>query len=763
MKRLETDRLILRPWAKEDADDLFAYAKLMNVGPKAGWKPHENKHESLQIIKKFIQADDTWAIESKESKRVIGSVGLHEKQPDPTKKTLYLGYVLSPDWQGMGLMTEACEAVVRHAFFDLDVKQIISSHFIGNDKSERVLKRLGFRYERKKEYETVSYGILPSKAYRLTHEHYILGGTKMNTWNLDILYTGFDDERLKKDEARFDGIIEKMRDFEEVFAGEEHDVADLIAYLNQQIEYTELADKLFHFAMLKQSTHSTDQEAVKYLNRLQTKTAALSKVETMFKQWLKRFPDIGKAIEKDDFLQEHAYYLSERIEEAKHLLDEDTEQLIAKLRQSGSTAWSRLQSLLTSTLAVDYEGDEKPLSEVRNLAYDKDPETRKKAYQAELAAYEKIDKPIAFSLNAIKGEVNTLSEERGYASPFEQTLIQSRMKKETLDAMLEAMRGFLPSFRKYLKRKASLLGHEDGLPFYDLFAPVGDLSRTFTVEEAKDYILRNFGSFSKRLHDMAKRAFEEEWIDFFPKKGKVGGAFCANIPSIKESRVLTNFTGSFSDVITLSHELGHAYHGEAIFGESILNTDYTMPVAETASTFCETIVKNAALADSGDEDEKIYLLESSLQDSTQVIVDIMSRYLFEKAVFEGRKDTLFDEKELKDMMLDAQKKTYGDGLDPQCLHPYMWVCKGHYYSGGLSYYNFPYAYGLLFAKGLYAKYLEDREAFVGLYDKLLASTGKMNVEDVAKIADIDVTQKAFWVDSLNIIKKDIDRFLELTE
>jgi len=307
------------------------------------------------------------------------------------------------------------------------------------------------------------------------------------------------------------------------------------------------------------------------------------------------------------------------------------------------------------------------------------------------------------------------------------------------------------------------LGHKNGLPFYDLFAPIGNVNKTFTVEEARDYIIYNFGTFSPRLREMAERAFHDGWIDFFPKKGKVGGAFCANIHSIKESRVLTNFKGSFGDVITLAHELGHAYHGENIFTESILNSEYTMPVAETASTFCETIVNKAALKDSTSKEEKIYLLESSIQDYTQVIVDILSRFYFEKSVFEGRKSTLFDENELKELMIDAQKRTYGDGLDSAQLHPYMWLCKSHYYSGGLSYYNFPYAFGLLFAKGLYSAYLKDKKNFVPLYDKLLSATGKNSVEDAAKIAGIDVSSKEFWISSLELLKSDIDDFLKLTE
>ncbi|MBN2697065.1 MAG: M3 family oligoendopeptidase, partial [Bacilli bacterium] len=482
-----------------------------------------------------------------------------------------------------------------------------------------------------------------------------------------------------------------------------------------------------------------------------------------FSKWLKDFPDLDKTIENDPLLKEHEFHLNEIRAQAKHMLDDQTESLISKLKQNGSTAWSRLQGLLTSTVAVDYQGKEITLSEVRNLAYEEDAKTRKSAYEAELAAYEKIDKSIAFCINGIKGEVNTLSEARGFASPLDEALFKSRIKKTTLDVMLETMEEYLPYFRKYLKRKAQLLGHENGLPFFDLFAPIGSSGKTFTIPEANEYILKNFSTFNKRLPEMAGRAFTESWIDYLPKKGKVGGAFCANIPSIKESRVLTNFTGAFGDVITISHELGHAYHGEAIFSESILNADYTMPVAETASTFCETIVNKAALKDAKDDEEKIYLLESSLQDYTQVIVDIMSRFLFEKSVFDGRRKTVFDENELKEMMLDAQRKTYGDGLDEKYLHPYMWACKSHYYSGELSYYNFPYAFGLLFAKGLYAQYLENKTEFVEMYDKLLAATGKNMVEDAAMLAGIDVTKKSFWQGSLELLKEDIELFLKLTE
>jgi pepF/M3 family oligoendopeptidase len=585
----------------------------------------------------------------------------------------------------------------------------------------------------------------------------------MRKWSLEKLYKGFDDPKFQEDLKKLEQLILEINSQAIDFENYEKKSQKLLRYLKNEMVLNDLVDKLYHFASLTTSVESTNQEANKMVNALQTKLTELTKTSTLFVKWMKDYPNLEDDILEYDLIKEHAFFLNEVKEQASHMLDTELEVMVSKLRQTASSSWGKLQSLLTSTLDVEYDGKTITLSEVRNLATDKDPEIRKKAYEAELKSYEKIQDSIAFALNSIKGEVNTLSKARGFDSPLAQALNNSRMKQETLDAMQSAVKDYYDIFRKYLKRKAKLLGHENGLPFYDLFAPIGKNDTTFTIDQANEYVLKNFKTFSPRLHDLAKRAFDESWVDYTPRKGKRGGAFCANMHAIKESRVMTNFTGSFSDMITLSHELGHAYHGEAIFNESNLNSNYTMPVAETASTFCETIVNNAAIKDVKTDEEKIFLLESSLQDYTQVVIDIMSRFIFEKSVFEGREKTVFDAEELKELMLDAQKQTYGDGLDQDLLHPYMWICKPHYYSGGLSYYNFPYTYGLLFAKGLYAKYLEDKEAFVKIYDDLLAATGKNKVEDVAKLAGIDVTKKDFWKSSLELLKKDIELFLELTE
>ena len=263
------------------------------------------------------------------------------------------------------------------------------------------------------------------------------------------------------------------------------------------------------------------------------------------------------------------------------------------------------------------------------------------------------------------------------------------------------------------------------------------------------------------LSEMVATAFDNAWIDFYPRSGKAGGAFCAGVDCLGESRILTNFDGTLSDVVTLAHELGHAFHNLCIRDHRILNHDYSMPLAETASTFNECVVMNHAIAQAADDGEKLALIESQLQDVTQIIVDISSRYRFETAVLARREQEFLDADALCGLMRTAQLESYGDGLDESCLHPYMWVCKSHYY--GSTFYNFPYAFGGLFARGLYARYEQEGKAFVPKYKKLLHTTPIATAEDVARVADIDLTDKDFWRGALETVAENIDLFCELVE
>lgn len=583
-------------------------------------------------------------------------------------------------------------------------------------------------------------------------------------WSLENLYKSFDDEEFVKDYKNLPLELNALI----AWAKEnlkELSVEKIEYFLEEIIKLKKVYEKLYSFSQLSYTVNVKDENAIKTIEYCEKLGVSFTEIFVIFSEGLKEISDLDLMINSSKVLKEHEFYLKEIKDSLKYQLSKDEELAIAKIKNTGSKAWSKLQENMTATLNIEVEvlGEKKilPLPAVRNLAYEDSKETRKNAYIAELKAYERVDQSVASALNAIKGEALTETEMRGYNSILERTLIDSRLKKETLDAMLSAMKDFLPNFAQFLKTKAKVLGHEKSLPFYDLFAPVGEANMTFTEEEAKEFILKNFYSFSKNLGDMTKTAFDEKWIDFNPREGKVGGAFCYNLQSIGESRILSNFTGSFSDVGTLAHELGHAYHGYALKDESYLNTDYTMPIAETASIFCETIVKNAILK-TASEKEKFFILEQDISDCLQVIVDIYSRYLFESNVIEKRKNGSLSVEELKELMMQAQKDAYLDGLDHEVLHPYMWLCKGHYYEASLNFYNFPYAFGLLFAKGLYAQYLENGQEFVQKYDKLLALTGKATIEEVVAFMGIDISNREFWDKSLSLIGKSIEEFVNLS-
>lgn len=576
-------------------------------------------------------------------------------------------------------------------------------------------------------------------------------------WDLKDFYLGFDDPNYQKDIKRLELLISDYLQLPSLMS-QLKELEVLLKYIEINQEMVKLVRTLTSFNSLTRSTDVSNQQALLNLAQLSKMLNETTQTSVLFTRYLSSV-ELEKYL-NNDIIKDNFFQLNKIKESSKHLLTEQEEILYSKLREVSSSSWSQVQNLLTAKLDVLYEGKNITLPEVRNLAYDKDEKVRKAAYYAEIEASESIEEMVALALSNIKREVVIMSELRGYDNVIESTLISSNMSLETLTAMIDAMRDFRPYFANYLKAKANYLGHKNGLPFYDLFAPVGSLKKTYTYEEAQTVIVEAFGSYSSKLSGFASKAFTLNWLDPFPKRGKSGGAFCSNQPQLKQSRILSNFTGSLSDVSTLAHELGHGYHGEIISDNTPLNWSYPMPLAETASIFCETIVTNHLLSELTDDEERLSVLEIALQGDTQVIIDILSRYIFETEIIKLA-DGPISKDQMKSIMISAQKEAYQDGLDPNILHPFMWLNKGHYYSSGLNFYNFPYAFGLLFGKGLYAIYLEDKEAFIKNYDNLLALTTKATVEDVAKSMNIDVTKKAFWINSLKIIKKDIDEVIRL--
>ncbi|WFD09862.1 M3 family oligoendopeptidase [Tepidibacter hydrothermalis] len=583
-------------------------------------------------------------------------------------------------------------------------------------------------------------------------------------WSLDDIYKSFDSDEFKSDLDKFYKYIEDINKWSEENLTSYDKCKEKIEYII--VNYNDFFDlfmKLISYAQLTLSVDAKNKQALSFVEKLEKDVTQITSSKVKFEKYIGEIKDIETFINSSDLINEYSFYIKEIKDNYKYLLTDKEEMSIAKMKNTGSDSWTKLQELLTSTLLVDIEVENEnkklPLSVVRSMAYDKNENIRKNAYDAEIRSYKKIEESSAAALNSIKGEAITLCNLRGYDSVLQKTIIDSRLNENILNTLMDAIKESLPMFRKFYNKKAQILGH-DKLPFYDLFASVGEFDKQYSYEEAREYIVGNFKTFSDELAQFADNAFENDWIDAKPREGKRGGAFCENIHAIKQSRILSNFTGNFNDVVTLAHELGHAYHDYCLKDEKYLNSTYPMPIAETASIFCETIVKKAAMKEL-EEDELITILENDISDNAQVIVDIYSRFLFESEMIKKREEGSLSVEELKQIMIEAQKNSYGDGLDQDYLHPYMWTCKPHYYYADENFYNFPYAFGLLFSKGLYNMYLKEKESFVDKYNELLSVTGRKNIKEIGEFIGIDLEDIEFWRGSLKVIEEDINKFMKI--
>ena len=572
-------------------------------------------------------------------------------------------------------------------------------------------------------------------------------------WDLTRLYRGFDDPAYDRD-------IEDCRALAERLLADGGSMP-LEAVIEALKELSALSLKTWAFAQLTLAADANCAPAMAATGRVLPVLNRAKEVYSALSLRL-RDADIEGLCAGSPLLKEHAYLLKVLKRDAAHVIDPALESVVLKMQLTGGSAWVQLRDQLEANLTADYEGRPIPLSSVRNLAYSPDAQVRRAAYEAELAAYPKIEIPMAACLNGIKGEANTLCALRHFDSVLDMALDAARMDRATLDALLTAMDESLPMFRRYFRLKAKLLGYGGGLKFWDLFAPVGRMRGDYTAEEARRLLTDELGAFSPRMGRMIGRAFDERWIDLYPREGKAGGAFCEGMHPLRQSFVLTNFDGTYSAVSTLAHELGHANQNECMNDVSILLSDYPMPLAETASIFNETLLAERML-EKADRDGQIALLEQQLSDGAQVIVDIYSRYLFESEVVERRKSAVLSAGELCRMMLDAQKRAYGDGLDPEALHPFMWACKSHYYATDVHFYNFPYAFGQLFALGVYAQYRQRGPAFLPDYERLLRDAGNGDIRDVAAGAGIDVADVGFWRTSLKVFEDKLDALTALTD
>ena len=531
----------------------------------------------------------------------------------------------------------------------------------------------------------------------------------------------------------------------------------VIAALNSVIGEV---DALVSFVTATTATNSFDQVAQGWATELGMLSAQRKPLMARLAAWVDSLGVDALALVSNE-VAEHREPLARLSARATHQMSEAEEDLYSWLSTTGSSAWARLHGDVTSQLAATVtlpSGPQSlPMAAIRGLATHPDPATRRAAHDAELAAWPTVAPICAAALNAIKGEASIVNSRRQWASALDASLFANSVGRPAFDALQTAVVDSLPDFRAWLRVKAGLHGHPQGLPWHDLFAPLPDIGDRVTWAAGLGLVRDAFGSYGGELGGLLDRALDGRWIDAEPRVGKRGGAFCASLIDDR-SLVFLNWSDSIDSTRTLAHELGHAYHNAQLAGRTPLQRQLPMALAETASIFCETLLVDNGLRRAAPR-QQLALLDADLVGATQVVVDIHSRFLFESDVFQRRQRRTIGVDDLNQMMRDAQLAAYGDGIDQSTAHPFMWAVKPHYYSS--HFYNWPYTFGLLFGLGLFAQYRTDPDEFVGRYDDLLSRVGMDSAEDLAAGFGIDIADTAFWTSSLDVIRERMRNYSDL--
>ncbi len=586
-------------------------------------------------------------------------------------------------------------------------------------------------------------------------------------WDLDSLYRGGSaSEEFVKLLGECESGIEACDRTIGALTGEPGD-----AWAGAALELQALSARLWEavdFVECLQAQDVSDSRADQLMNRIDrmisNRGTLQTRLETRFlaageKEW-KSF------LERTD-LAEIAFYLNEQREVARIKMEPEKEILAEELATDGYHAWGRMYGKIAGNLRVEFDEKGKThslsMGQLHNKMDDPDRAVRRQAFEKMEEAWKEVAEITAMSLNNQAGFRLSLYKNRRWESVLDEPLRINRIRRETLDAMWGVVADRSAKLVPYMNEKARLLGLEK-LSWFDVTAPVGKSEKRFSFDEAGEFILEHFGGFGKDLQTFARMALEKRWIESEDRPGKRAGGFCTDFPLNGETRIFMTFGGTYGSVSTLGHELGHSYHTWLIKDRPFWTTQYPMTLAETASTFCETIISDAALAGAGSDDERLALHAIKAEEALIMMMNLRARFVFETSFFDERRKAGLPVERLNELMVKAQKECFCDALDPEGYHPLFWASKLHFYITNMPFYNFPYVFGYLFSNGIYDRAVKEGAAFAPKYDALLRDTGNRSCEDLAKEhLGVDLTKPAFWRDATDRALESVSRFTELAK
>lgn len=573
------------------------------------------------------------------------------------------------------------------------------------------------------------------------------------TWMLENVFQGGSNS---PEFANFlDNLSQEISNFQ--FSGKIREPILKLQDLDQRFEEA----SSFAACLLAQNVHDFHAEILQ--SKLEECKAALSNISDRLDRQLGAMSEIefGELIQE---LSDYAFPLNERRRLIKQRLNQEMEVLINDLSIDGYHSWSQLygSNIGQEKIIVEADGKKEILSwgQAYNKLSSPSRSLRKAVFDSSNRTWEEHQATYSQILNHIAGFRLKVYQHRGW-NFLQEPLEMNRMSMETLDAMWTAIDNSKAIFIDYMKRKAELMSLEK-LSWYDQEAPLDAANAMDAIpyDEAFQFIVDQFKVYSPRMASFAEKAFQKRWIEAEDRPGKRPGGFCTGFPIRKESRIFMTYSGTNESLFTLAHELGHAFHNEIMYELPGMLRHYPMNLAETASTFAEMVVSEAALQKQSHPQLRKAMLNAKLQRAIIFFCNIRARFLFETRFYEERKKGSLSPEQLCGIMSEAQREAYGGALDE--LHPYFWASKVHFNLTDIPFYNFPYTFGYLFSTAIYYKARKDPSSFEEMYIALLKDTGSMTSECLAeKHLDADLTSTDFWKCAIQFLKEDAVEFLRL--
>lgn len=589
------------------------------------------------------------------------------------------------------------------------------------------------------------------------------------TWDLDVIFEGGSESEAFKQylhtlNDNLQGLSEKVDRFTTPESVKE---VEALVTIIQQLETvtTQMRESGAFISCL--SAQDVDDKKAGLLRAEVSQMGAL--FSTTMTQLDQKLVQVEESVWNDLLdspeLSHLQYVLNEKRRRANENLPLEQEAIINDLSIDGYHAWGQMYNTIVGKMSVEVkeDGESHHLSvgQASNKLSSADRDVRQSVFHKLQNAWSEQQDLFGETINHLSGFRLQTYKHRNWDNVLQEPLEINRMSEKTLDTMWSSITKYKGTFVKYLERKAHLLGLEK-LNWYDVGAPITNEEQTVSYDEGAKFIVDQFNQFGPKMASFAEMAFEKRWIEAEDRSGKRPGGFCTSFPDSKQTRIFMTYSGSASNVATLAHELGHAFHQHVMDDVHPLNQRYAMNVAETASTFAEMIVADAAVKNAKTEQERLSLLEDKVNRSVAFFMNIHARFLFETRFYEERKQGQVSVERLNELMEEAQKEAYCDALGE--YDPHMWASKLHFHITGVPFYNFPYTFGYLFSLGIYAKALEEGSDFEEKYIALLKDTGSMRVEDLAmRHLNVDIEKPEFWEDAIKVCVKDVEEFLHLSQ